>query len=61
MSELQAETWVSERAERVLSGEILASFLALPLKDRLIGIATFAHIGGDTEMRDAALEIAKHF
>ncbi|MGI4984693.1 MAG: hypothetical protein ACRYGL_15430 [Janthinobacterium lividum] len=42
-------------SSKVLPADARASFDALPIRDRLIGIATFAHIGDNIAVRDAAL------
>jgi hypothetical protein len=39
----------------ILPDDARESFDALPVRARLVGVATFAHIGGDTAVRDAAL------
>ena len=53
----QITTKAAELASAVMSADMLESFLALPLKSQLVGIATFAHIGGDVEVRNAAMAI----
>lgn len=59
MTTQQIETKVNELATKVLPAEWLESFMALPLDSKLVGIATFAHAGGDERMRDNALEQLK--
>lgn len=49
------EQWVNRLASQVLQGETLRSFLALDLKARLVGIATFAKIGGETKVLETAM------
>jgi hypothetical protein len=56
---MTAEQWADARAKDVLDGEMLDGFLALPLEAKLVGIAVFASIGGETEVRDVAMEAWK--
>ena len=44
-------------AKRILRGERLESFLALPLRSQLVGLAVLAHLGGDSDVRDACLSL----
>lgn len=55
----QADRWVNDRAAGIMDGERLASFVALDLGAKLIGIATLAHAAGETAVRDAALELLR--
>ncbi len=59
MNEMQAMQWTRKMARQIMSGDMLSDFLSLGLKDRLVGIATLAHIGGDAEVREAALELLR--
>ena len=54
-----AERWVNKRAAEVLPADWTESFQALDLKAKVTGIAFFAAVSNDTEMKDAALEILK--
>lgn len=49
------EAHVNELALQVLPLEQAEGFLNLPYRDKLVGLAVFAHIGGDEEVREAAL------
>jgi hypothetical protein len=44
---------------RAIPANVRASFLQLPIVAQLDGIATFAHIGQDTEVRDGTLVALK--
>lgn len=57
MNEMQAMQWTRKMARQIMTGDALSDFLSLGLKDRLVGIATLAHIGGDAEVREAALQL----
>lgn len=56
MNTQQIERWVNE-----LARPLPASFMALDLKAKLVGIATFAHIAGDVKVRQQAMEILATF
>jgi hypothetical protein len=51
----QIERKANDLATGAMSDGIRASFLALPLKDKLIGLASLAHIAGETETREWCL------
>ena len=53
------EARVNELAQAILPSADIASFLALPYYDKLIGVAVLAHRGGDVGVRDAALATLK--
>ena len=49
------EAHVNELALQVLPLEQAEGFLNLPYRDKLVGLAVFAQIGGDEAVREAAL------
>jgi len=49
------EEHLNELAGKVLPPAWLETFVNLSCKDKLVGIAVFAHLGGDVDMREAAL------
>jgi hypothetical protein len=51
---------VNELAEKVIPNEWLQSFLRLSLKDKLVGIGTFAQIAGDPKMVEFSLKSIKY-
>lgn len=51
----QIESKANSLAASAMSDGIRAGFLALPLKDKLIGLASLAHIAGETETREWCL------
>jgi hypothetical protein len=58
----EIENKVNELSQKVIPEYFLQSFLELPLKDRLVGLATFAHISKEKEVYDMcqyALKIVK--
>ena len=57
MSDILIRLAVVKLATPVLPADAHDSFFALPLDAQLVGLATLAHIGGDAELRDAALEL----
>lgn len=48
------ETHVNDLAAQVIPADHLASFIALDLNDKLIGIAVLAALGGDNRMQKSA-------
>lgn len=50
------EARIHALAAQILSADHMRSFVALDLKAKLVGVATLAHIGGETEVRDACLK-----
>jgi hypothetical protein len=46
----------AELAQQVLNPDMVDSFLALPLRDQLTGIAILAAVAGDVEVRAWALD-----
>lgn len=50
------EARIHALAAQILSADQMRSFVALDLKAQLVGVATLAHIGGETEVRDACLK-----
>lgn len=57
MDRVQILEWCRDLASKVLSADSLDSFLALPLRSQLLGIAVFAHGGGDAAVKSAALHV----
>ncbi len=50
----EIETHVNKLASQVIPPDHLDSFIVLDLNDKLIGIAVFAALGGDTKIQKAA-------
>lgn len=48
----KTQDWTTKLAAQLFAGEQLTAFLALPLKSQLVGLAVFAHIGGETQVKD---------
>lgn len=44
-------------ASKILKDGDLKSFLELPLKSQITGLAVFAHLGKDNELRNKLLEL----
>jgi len=58
----ETETEIRNKATELIeqmgiTGEVLIEFKKLNTYTQLQAIATFAHMGGDTKLRDAALEV----
>ena len=51
---------VNELASQVIPAEWLQSFLELPLKEKLVGIGTFAQMANDQKMVDFSLKAIKY-
>ena len=56
---MSTQAKAAQLAKQIIPTHALDGFLALDLRSQLTGIATLAHIGGDTEAREAALEALK--
>jgi len=50
------ETKVNEMAQKVVPEGMLESFLNLDLEAKLTGLATFAHMSNDENVRDMCLQ-----
>ena len=53
---IDLERKITELAAEALPDKYLVSFLALPLKAKLIGLAVLAHIGDDPAVRAQMLK-----
>jgi hypothetical protein len=60
MNAKSTETKVNELAAQVLPESMLASFITLPLKSKLVGIAFFAKIDENEPMMNAALKTLRY-
>lgn len=60
MTKQTIAAWVERLARQILVGEVLQSFLALSLKDRVFGIAFFGALGDEHKVKEEALHVLNY-